>query len=703
MRGQLDTFKVLLRIALQNLIASRSKTLMVGCIIGVGAFLTVVGTSLVDGVDHAMSGSIISSVAGHIQVFSSDSRDNLELMGGMGLDAPDITPLEDFAKVRALLASVPNVKSIVPMGVGVSLVTPGNSVDQALSSLREAIEARAAGPGSAEAERSYAEQKLLVAQALNVLVRHFDSGQDVASDRPISSEDLSLLRRAVTPQFWSDFDADPYRQLELLENRLAPLATDSDFVLMRYVGTDPELFAKSFDRMIIVDGQAIPRGERGFLFSKYVYEDQLKIRAVHGLDRLKEEHDLSGARIDRDVELQRLVAQNANSVHEILLQLTPLKSALFRTKLQTFLHTTEADVGKLLASFFTTTDANLAERYRFFYAELAPQLKLYRVRIGDTLSLKAVTRNGYLQSTKLKVYGTFSFKGLETSPQAGMLNLMDLVSFRQLYGFMTADRAREIVAMRSAAGVHEVARDNVEAELFGTQQRPDTDTPPASATRAAFDNRATIKRETADDHYDPAQLESGVVLSCAVLVRDDRRIPETIAAIKRAAERAGLPLKAVSWQAAAGLTGQFTTLMRAVLFTAVLIIFAVALVIINNALVMVTLERVGEIGMLRAIGAQRQMVFTIVLLESTLMGLLAGGFGGLLGAVLLSILGRVGIPAVHQALTFFFSGPRLYPVIGGPQLALALGLVLLVSVASGLYPAWLAMRVSPREAMQPQE
>jgi ABC-type antimicrobial peptide transport system permease subunit len=107
--------------------------------------------------------------------------------------------------------------------------------------------------------------------------------------------------------------------------------------------------------------------------------------------------------------------------------------------------------------------------------------------------------------------------------------------------------------------------------------------------------------------------------------------------------------------------------------------------------------------MLRAIGAQRQMVFTIVLLESTLMGLLAGGFGGLLGAVLLSILGRVGIPAVHQALTFFFSGPRLYPVIGGPQLALALGLVLLVSVASGLYPAWLAMRVSPREAMQPQE
>jgi len=52
--------------------------------------------------------------------------------------------------------------------------------------------------------------------------------------------------------------------------------------------------------------------------------------------------------------------------------------------------------------------------------------------------------------------------------------------------------------------------------------------------------------------------------------------------------------------------GQFVTMIRAVLYISVLIIFAVALVIINNALVMATLERMPEIGTLRAVGAQRR-------------------------------------------------------------------------------------------------
>ena len=42
----------------------------------------------------------------------------------------------------------------------------------------------------------------------------------------------------------------------------------------------------------------------------------------------------------------------------------------------------------------------------------------------------------------------------------------------------------------------------------------------------------------------------------------------------------------------------------------IMIIFLVALVIINNALVMATLERVPEFGTLRAVGAQRRFILT---------------------------------------------------------------------------------------------
>ena len=52
---------------------------------------------------------------------------------------------------------------------------------------------------------------------------------------------------------------------------------------------------------------------------------------------------------------------------------------------------------------------------------------------------------------------------------------------------------------------------------------------------------------------------------------------------------------------------------------------------------------------------------------------------------------------------FFFSGPRLHPVLSVTNVALALAIVLVVSGASSIYPGFLAMRVSPRQAMQSDE
>ena len=39
--------------------------------------------------------------------------------------------------------------------------------------------------------------------------------------------------------------------------------------------------------------------------------------------------------------------------------------------------------------------------------------------MGDTLTITAFTRSGYVQSVNVKVYGTFQFRGLEKSALAG--------------------------------------------------------------------------------------------------------------------------------------------------------------------------------------------------------------------------------------------------------------------------------------------
>jgi ABC-type lipoprotein release transport system permease subunit len=719
MHAQLETLLVIVEIAVRNLFASRWKTLIVGGITGFGALLIVLGSSLLDSVDQSMRRSITGSIAGHIQVYSAEAKDDLEILGNFYVDIPDIGALNDFAKVRRTLLSVPNVSAVVPMGFSDAVASSGNSVDQALDALRETINARSgaaeinpgsamagAGAGVAAGDREYASQKAHVREIVAVLRKEIEDAKQV-SEAAVGKDELAAIDRALSNEFWANFDNDALGNLEFLEARVAPFAADADLLFLRYVGTDPTAFARAFDRLRIVDGQPIPPGERGFLFSKFMYEEQVKLKAARGLDYIKSARDDRYAKIALDPDLQRVVDENTSGVNELLLQLDATKTASFRAKLQAFLHSSQADVGQLLASFFATDDRNFDQRYAFFYQALAPELQLYRVGIGDTLTLKTLTRTGYMQTVNVKVYGTFVFDGLEKSPQAGAINIIDLVTFRELYGFMTVDREREIEAMRASAGAVDVNREDAEAALFGTKSSSDVEATPAADVNAnqLSGLRGTRARLVANEHstYDPKQLEQGVVLNAAVVLHDDHEIAETMQAIEQAAKRAGLKLRVVSWQKAAGLLGQFATLMRGVLFAAVLIIFVVALVVINNALVMATLDRVGEIGTLRAIGAQRRFILTMLLVESGVIGLLSGGLGAMLGGITLVALHKTGIPAWSDVMTFYFSGARLFPTIGLQQLLFSLSTVVLISLISGVYPAWLAMRVSPREAMHAED
>jgi putative ABC transport system permease protein len=111
----------------------------------------------------------------------------------------------------------------------------------------------------------------------------------------------------------------------------------------------------------------------------------------------------------------------------------------------------------------------------------------------------------------------------------------------------------------------------------------------------------------------------------------------------------------------------------------------VASIGIANIMLVSVAERTREIGIMKAIGAQKRDILGLFLTESVVLGLV----GAVLGTVLGLVAGYVGV--------WYVDLPLVYP-LGYVALAIAVGI--LVGIFSGLYPAWRAARIDPIDALR---
>ena len=118
----------------------------------------------------------------------------------------------------------------------------------------------------------------------------------------------------------------------------------------------------------------------------------------------------------------------------------------------------------------------------------------------------------------------------------------------------------------------------------------------------------------------------------------------------------------------------------------VVVIIVVGAIGVGNIMLISVLERRGEIGVRRALGAKRTHIAAQFLIESVLLTL----FGGIIGIG----LGLTVVAVVIQVLNWPFTIEVSFIAIG---LAVTVG----VGLVAGMYPSWRASRMDPAEAVRP--
>ena len=137
--------------------------------------------------------------------------------------------------------------------------------------------------------------------------------------------------------------------------------------------------------------------------------------------------------------------------------------------------------------------------------------------------------------------------------------------------------------------------------------------------------------------------------------------------------------------------GDIFNIIRGVLVGIAAIALIVASIGIMNTMLMSVMERTHEIGVMKAIGAKSSDVLSLFLLESSMVSLVGGVAGCVVGVIVAKVLSFLGSTA---------SGLEIAAIVKPEVLLAGIAVALIVGVLSGFYPARKASKMSPVEAVR---
>jgi putative ABC transport system permease protein len=153
----------------------------------------------------------------------------------------------------------------------------------------------------------------------------------------------------------------------------------------------------------------------------------------------------------------------------------------------------------------------------------------------------------------------------------------------------------------------------------------------------------------------------------------------------------------ISSQSIANIINSVIGAMNFISFAASLSAFAVAVSGVAATMITSVVERVREIGVLKAIGFKDSQVLLLVLAESVVMSIIGGAIGIALGVVGAHMLASLGFTLRTGVYSIVIRAP---PKITASGILRAAALTLVVGVAGGVFPAYRAAKIPPAVALR---